>query len=253
MKKSRVEKIVARVKARCRKLGVKLVLDHRNEHLDGDRSSESSAYFTHTPIPLIKVSTVRRTHEVWICNLLHELAHAEQWKKNTLEWQECFIDGVDVTEIINLWVKGTVELTYDQRRNVFKRLQRLELAAEIQTISKIRKYNLDDVVSVDEYIRQAWAYISGYLVTAITRRWIPGHRPSYTNRQIVMAQPKTMDMLDGYSRIIAFFAHPKRETALFLEHYPQLFYKVTREDWGPDGSIKFPKRTLHASCHRISS
>jgi hypothetical protein len=226
MKKERVDKIVAKVRARCKKLGVQLVIDKHHEYCDGTTFGEDSAYFCYEPHPHIKVATYRRAPEEWIPNMFHELTHAEQWKAGTLEWFQCFIDGVDVETIIELWTSGTVELTTGQRRNVFKRLQHLELMAEIGTVEKIRKYKLEDVISIEDYCQRAWAYIRSYNVTAITRRSIPSERPAYDIEEIVKVQPKTLAGLDGVLRIIHMHVHPTDEVKLFSKHYPQQFHRA---------------------------
>jgi len=182
--------ILEDIRTFCKVNHIRLILDKKHRYLDGDKSSESSAYFCHSPKPIIKISLKDRSKEEWIVNLLHEKAHAEQWIEDCKVWRNCFPNGQDVSLLAEEWIEGKI-LDVPFKNYIFETLFELEKDAEVRKIRMMIKYGLHRWISIERTTQEAWAYINGYLITQRTRMWIPANRQPYDNEEIVNAQPKT--------------------------------------------------------------
>jgi hypothetical protein len=203
--------ILADIRATCKKNKVKLVFDHKQEFLDGDKDEESSAYFMDDPA-LIKVSTKNKTPLKILHNTIHETCHMDQWLEEAKVWNECYIDGVDVSDLAQLWIDKKIELNKQQSGKIFLALYNLEMDAERRAVKKFKHYGLDKYMDVTAYIQGAYAYGKGYLFTGATRKWIPATNQPYKIDEIVAAQPEEF-YKDGSPYVMNWIAD-------FTKHYP---------------------------------
>ncbi|MGH7744563.1 MAG: hypothetical protein ACREQ5_07065 [Candidatus Dormibacteria bacterium] len=216
----------------CKSLQTHIVLDRKHKFLDGEISVGSEAYFTpdaYLDYALIKVSTKGRSRVEWLCNLLHEVGHAEQYHEwvntafdgrsnfqsaNETVWGKTAPFGEDATELSNDWVDGNIELADYRVAELFQSLVELEKDAEVRAIALMVKYGLiPRFVSMADYSQHAWAYIYSYFVTALTRKWIPASAPPYQVRAIVKAMPKSLESPIDLAVVLP----------LFQKHYKSMF------------------------------
>lgn len=216
-----INSVTRKIKARCKELGVQLIFDKENKYLDEPIHGESSAFFTVEPIPTIEISMVDRTPTECLLNLLHEEAHLDQWLEQTQLWTDCYIGGIDVCDLADLWICKKIDLTVTQRKNVFDPLFRLELDAENRTVDKIAQHGLRQYVDVNRYTQEAHAYINGYRITSLCRKWIPADKPPYLIEEIVDRMPIYFDNrhYNEYNSIQPI----ENWISVYAKHYSEIF------------------------------
>lgn len=225
---TKIKEVVKDIKQFCSKNKIKLIFDHKNEYLDSVTEGEASAYFVWEPEPLIKISTVNRSPDEWLLNLIHETCHADQWMEDSIIWKNCFEDDIDVSILADLWINEKIELTDDQTESIFKSLVFVELDAEIRTINKIQEYGLHNTswMDINQYYKQAWSYINTYAVAAIIRKWIPSNKPPYNISELVNRQPGVSSLMytgnfDGIES--SFLKYAIDQAKIYKKFYPELF------------------------------
>lgn len=122
--------------------------------------------------------------------LIHEYNHFLQWKNNPKFWQKC---AADKCPFLN-WVGGE-ETSKTKLTRAFNKAIELERDCEINSISFIKKHNLD--VNLKQYILEANAYIYSYHYVKKYRNW-----PSTTiyTQDLVKKMPKKILSLEHYKK-----------------------------------------------------
>lgn len=204
-----VNHILAKLRRKASKNGVYFKLNHRQEWLDNDTDTESSAYFIGGEEPELIVSIKNRLPSVWLVNCIHEDSHMDQWLEKSPLWQALLINEVDVSDIADLWVQGVVDLNLKQRSAVFDPIYELEMDAERRTIQKLYDYGLDTYISPFRYAKEARAYANGYMVTKLCRKWLPAKDPPYNIDKIVNQQPQDMSLPKEHGCFTCYWEHYK--------------------------------------------
>lgn len=125
----------------------------------------------------------------WLIILLHESCHMDQWVENVPAWTE----NISGMENIDKWLDGdNVDM------NLIDTEIRLSMSCEIdcekRTVEKIKKYGLDLVINIDEYIQKSNAYVLFYLWMRKNRKWYIIGKEPYNITDVVNVMPKTFDI-----------------------------------------------------------
>jgi hypothetical protein len=70
----------------------------------------------------------------------------------------------------------------------------VEVDCEKRTVEKIKKYGLDSIINIDEYIQKSNAYVLFYLWMRKNRKWYTIGKEPYNIPDVVSVMPKTFDI-----------------------------------------------------------
>ena len=130
----------------------------------------------------------------WLPVLIHESSHMDQFLEQVSAWTE----NLDLKET-DKWLEGDNNVDMERVSNEIKTGIQVELDCEKRTVEKIKKWGLEFVVSINEYIQKANAYILFYNWMKENRRWYEiGYEP-YNIPDIVSQMPKSFDT--DYSKL----------------------------------------------------
>lgn len=210
-----VDKVLKDLRAKSAEAGCDFKLVHHEEFLEGDVSSEASAWFTVEPDLQIRVSTKNRSTCEWLLNALHEDSHLDQWEEDAKVWKDCFIDGVDITHLADLWMHHHIELSPSQRKRIFNALYEFERDAEVRAVKKIIDTGIVEYIDLGRHIQECWAYILEYKLQSYSRTTISAKDRPYKIEEIVAAQPKNFKTKHGC-------------IGVFMKYYPEMNQPLIR-------------------------
>lgn len=177
-----VNRIVKDCRQCLKKYGGKLVLDRQQSNLSDTESLP--AYFCEEPLE-VRVSVKGRTPVEWLPDLLHEMAHFDQWRTGAAVWTNLYVGDADASALAELWVDHQIELTPLQANKVFGKIAALELDAEQRCVQEMVTWGLDAFINIEDYIRAARLYVDSYYIVAQQRMWFQlGYEP-YKNAVLV--------------------------------------------------------------------
>jgi len=125
----------------------------------------------------------------WLIILLHESCHMDQWIEQVPEWTENI--GMDN---IDRWLSGDNNVDMKKIDEEIRTSMLVELDCEKRTVEKIKKYNLDSIIDIDEYIQKSNAYILFYLWLKKNRRWYTIGKEPYNQAIVVSSMPKSFNI-----------------------------------------------------------
>lgn len=125
----------------------------------------------------------------WLVILLHESCHMDQWVEKVPEWTENV--GMDNIE---KWLNGDDSVNMNNIDNEIRTSIIVEVDCEKRTIEKIKKYGLDSIINIDEYIQKSNAYVLFYLWMRKNRKWYTIGKEPYNIPDVVSVMPKTFDI-----------------------------------------------------------
>lgn len=99
--------------------------------------------------------------------LIHEESHFDQWKDLDSIWYKPQMES-SANRFFN-WLNGSIENKNPEKDA--KKIIELEADCERRTIKKIKK-RWSELISVEQYIKSANAYMFSYLWMARSRKWI---------------------------------------------------------------------------------
>jgi hypothetical protein len=115
-----------------------------------------------------KVLATATGNSKWVETFVHETCHRDQWsEKDPVFTQQ--IKGFERHNIIDMWLKGVVELNPKQLDSVIHGIMDLELNNEKRSAAKIKKLNLP--IDVKMYIKRANAYVFFHKAMQVKRKW----------------------------------------------------------------------------------
>lgn len=117
--------------------------------------------------------------EQWYPVLVHESCHLDQYIEKSPVWTNALIGGIEAVNILELWINHQIELNDEQLWKIIDAARDLELDCERRTIQKFKKYSMP--INVEQYTKQANAYIYLYNIVAMTRSWFKTE-PYYAER-----------------------------------------------------------------------
>ena len=162
------EKFVQYVKDQCQKHNVKLTLDP-SEHVfvGGAKCGGYFDSFDKSNVQLVVATG--RPFEEWVELLAHEFCHFLQWSEGSPFFTESTVGGVQIDQIVDLWLQGLVELSEEQKESYLNFMLELEKDCEERTVRLIREFDLP--VDSEYYIQKSNAYVLFYKVLQKTRKW----------------------------------------------------------------------------------
>jgi hypothetical protein len=125
----------------------------------------------------------------WLVILLHESCHMDQWVEKVPEWTENV--GMDNIE---KWLNGDDSVNMNNIDNEIRTSIIVEVDCEKRTVEKIKKYGLDSIINIDEYIQKSNAYVLFYLWMRKNRKWYTIGKEPYNIPDVVDIMPKTFDI-----------------------------------------------------------
>ena len=125
----------------------------------------------------------------WLVILLHESCHMDQWVEKVPEWTENV--GMDNIE---KWLNGDDSVNMNNIDNEIRTSIIVEVDCEKRTVEKIKKYGLDSIINIDEYIQKSNAYVLFYLWMRKNRKWYTIGKEPYNIPDVVNVMPKTFDI-----------------------------------------------------------
>ena len=125
----------------------------------------------------------------WLVILLHESCHMDQWVEKVTEWTENA--GMDNIE---KWLNGDDSVNMKNIDNEIRTSIIVEVDCEKRTVEKIKKYGLDSIINIDEYIKKSNAYVLFYLWMRKNRKWYTIGKEPYNIPDVVSVMPKTFDI-----------------------------------------------------------
>ena len=125
----------------------------------------------------------------WLVILLHESCHMDQWVEKVTEWTENA--GMDNIE---KWLNGDDSVNMKNIDNEIRTSIIVEVDCEKRTVEKIKKYGLDSIINIDEYIQKSNAYVLFYLWMRKNRKWYTIGKEPYNIPDVVNVMPKTFDI-----------------------------------------------------------
>jgi len=145
----------------------------------------------------------------WFPIFIHEFCHFEQWHTDSSAWVKGYFLGHDPLQLQTLWFDKKIELTKEQRKNIFNCSIKIELDCEKRAVHKIKQYNLP--IDTKEYIQKANAYLYTYTMAMFSRRWRSMKTKSpYNNLDVWPNLPDTFQ--SDYSTI------PPKIKSLYVKH-----------------------------------
>lgn len=124
----------------------------------------------------------------WLPVLLHEGSHMDQFLEQVPAWTNNV--GLDKTDE---WLNGK-EIDPSIISKEIETSIQVELDCEKRTVEKIKKYNLQDIIDVKEYIQKSNAYILFYLWMKKNRKWYTIGKEPYNIPQVVSSMPSNFDI-----------------------------------------------------------
>lgn len=125
----------------------------------------------------------------WLVILLHESCHMDQWVEKVTEWTENA--GMDNIE---KWLNGDDSVNMKNIDNEIRTSIIVEVDCEKRTVEKIKKYGLDSIINIDEYIKKSNAYVLFYLWMRKNRKWYEIGKEPYNITDVVSVMPNTFDI-----------------------------------------------------------
>ena len=125
----------------------------------------------------------------WLVILLHESCHMDQCVEKVPEWTENV--GMDNIE---KWLNGDDTVNMNNIDNEIRTSIIVEVDCEKRTVEKIKKYGLDSIINIDEYIQKSNAYVLFYLWMRKNRKWYTIGKEPYNIPDVVSVMPKTFDI-----------------------------------------------------------
>jgi translation elongation factor EF-1beta len=113
----------------------------------------------------------------------------DQWVEKVPEWTENV--GMDNIE---KWLNGDDSVNMNNIDNEIRTSIIVEVDCEKRTVEKIKKYGLDSIINIDEYIQKSNAYVLFYLWMRKNRKWYTIGKEPYNIPDVVSVMPKTFDI-----------------------------------------------------------
>jgi translation elongation factor EF-1beta len=118
----------------------------------------------------------------------------DQWIEKVPEWTENA--GMDNIE---KWLGGDNNVNMNNIDNEIRTSMIVEVDCERRTVEKIKKYGLQSLINIDEYIKKSNAYVLFYLWMRKNRKWYTVGKEPYNIPEIINIMPNKFDI--DYSKM----------------------------------------------------
>lgn len=133
-----------------------------------------------------------KPEEEWLKVFTHESCHMDQFLEDPIKWKE-----YDIIDNIDPWLEHKKEFTPEELQIIIDKVIELEEDCERRTVTKIRDWELN--INIEDYIKQANAYLFFYRFVQLTRAWYGGVDAFYRDPQILELCPDYF--LDSYATV----------------------------------------------------
>jgi hypothetical protein len=185
-----IKKFINDLKSYTSKNNIKLILSPEmgldtkggvcNGYFDGDEQGN---------IPTLACALGKDVSQ-WLIILLHESCHMDQWVEQVPEWTE----NLSGMSNIDDWLSGNDNIDMSLIDKEISLSVKCEVDCEKRTVDKIKKYNLQNIINITEYIQKSNAYVLFYLWMRKNRRWYNIGKEPYNQASIVSIMPKTFEV-----------------------------------------------------------
>jgi len=138
-----------------------------NCYWDKKTVNDSNGYFSAEPKPSISMGLKGRPLKKSLVLLLHEFCHYWQWKTGFLGRKD------DQGNLIYGKILDGIEVTPEEREIARKFVSYSEYDCEKRTVFLIKRWNLQDIVSIKDHIRSANTY-NRHIAWSIGDKRVPG-------------------------------------------------------------------------------
>lgn len=155
--------------------------------------------FVKTPVTYMKcagyfdekkrVLMVATKSDYWFRIFLHEYAHMTQWLENIPLWARYAETRAD--EKMDAWLNGGDVENHEMYIDI---IRDLELDNEKRTVDIINEWKFNDIIDVNQYIKESNAYVLSYNRLKATRIWEPSGGVSYSNEAVLNLMSDKFDM-----------------------------------------------------------
>ncbi len=159
-----------------------------------------SGYFSNTEMHL--ACATQRAEPLWAGTLLHEFHHLYQWRDGSPAWYATWVDeDVDAGFLLDLWLRGFVELQPEQVTRYADLVRRMELDCERTTARTLRQEEWDLGIDPVEYTRGANAYVFFHELMARERVWCKPGSLFWNNKSLMEVCPDHFLPAEAYSNL----------------------------------------------------
>lgn len=143
----------------------------------------------------------------WLSTFVHESCHMDQYLENSRAWRHTIL-GCNPSELIDLWMRGVIELKPTILQQMILGVLNLELDCEQRSVKKIKKHKLP--IDITEYTQKANSYVYFYHMVGQRREWYHIGTEPYNIPEVWQAMPTTFN--NYYTTL------PVEYKELYLEH-----------------------------------
>jgi len=143
-----------------------------------------------------------RSSALWLGVLIHEYEHMRQWRDGSPAWAATQVaEEVDAGTLLQLWLRGLVELEAEKVARYADLTMRVELECEKATARTLRSdlwgLGLDPV----RYTQSANAYLFFHSIMVRDRLWIKPGTLNHLNTRLLEVCPDHFLPAEQYTRL----------------------------------------------------
>lgn len=190
----KVKAFISDLKIKCKDNNVKLRIENKPgiPYTDNEDGIMVNGFFDGDTRTL--ACAVGKDIEYWLTILIHESSHMDQFLESDPTW----INNIGLIQT-DLWLSGDDEVDMDVIENEIRTGIDVEVDCEKRSVEKIKKWNLDTVINVEEYIQKSNAYILFYRWMHKVRSWYSIGKEPYNIKEIVSQMPTNFNV--DYSKL----------------------------------------------------
>lgn len=200
---ARIKKIVDDVKYYCEINSIMVNIDpdkkrvlYSNPEL-GVSMECSGFFYDYKDRKELHVGTGKDLKE-WLPILLHEFSHAVQCINQEKVWLENKLpDGKEHGDILDMYSNDR-GVDKETAANSAQKVIQVELDCEKKVVELIKKYKIEDLIDIKEYIQKSNAYVLFYHVFLQEKKWYKDKAP-YEIKELYSQLPDYF--LEDYSQI----------------------------------------------------
>lgn len=188
----RIKSFISYLEKYCKEKNVKLKLVNAQGIPYGDSNSLVNGYFDGDGIfgeGTVLACSMGKDVQYWFPVLMHESSHMDQYIEKDPKWAKNL--GLELTD---KWISGDDTIDLNIVSEEIRTGMDIEIDCEKRTIEKIKKFRLEDILDIEEYIQKANAYILFYLWMKKYRRWYTIGKEPYVIPEIINNMPKTFNI-----------------------------------------------------------
>jgi hypothetical protein len=186
------KRIISKIALDCHKHRISFLLYRTKKvKLEGESEKNSSGGYFCSDSKTLAVGTGSPIR-IWFPILLHEYNHMLQWIEKTRHWTK---KSEKLGEDFFEWLEGDKEFSKEKLKKIIKSVRDCEVDCEERT-AKMIKENPQIGLNVDQYIKEANAYLFFYKIVEKYRKW--SKSAPYRIKEIVELMPNAILNLDDY-------------------------------------------------------